>query len=108
MKISKNFSLGEVCKSDAATRGGWENHPNEDELVSIVTLIIQCIQPLRDHMDRLIRVNSCFRNLETNQAIRSGDGSAHRAQNGFAAMDLEIMGFDNKELTKEIFSFLPS
>ena len=108
MKLSKNFSLGEVCKSEAASRGGWENHPNEDELVSVVALIHNCIQPIRDHMNRPIRVNSCFRNLQTNRAIGSGDGSSHRAQNGFAAMDFEIMGFDNKDLAREIVQFLPS
>ena len=58
-------------------------------------------------MGRPIRVNSCFRNLETNRAIGSGDGSSHRAQNGFAAMDFEIMGFDNKELAREIVKILP-
>lgn len=107
MKISKNFSLGEVCKSDAASRGGWDNTPGLDEICSITALIHQCIQPIRDAMGRPIRVNSCFRNLETNRAIGSGDGSSHRAQNGFAAMDFEIMGFDNKELAREIVKILP-
>ena len=95
MKISKNFSLGEVCKADAASRGGWDNTPGLDEICSITALIHQCIQPIRDAMGRPIRCNSCFRNLQTNRAVGSGDGSSHRAQNGFAAMDFEIMGFDN-------------
>jgi zinc D-Ala-D-Ala carboxypeptidase len=101
VKISKNFSLGEVCKSDAASTG-------LDEICSITALIHQCIQPIRDAMGRPIRVNSCFRNLQTNRAIGSGDGSSHLAQNGFAAMDFEIMGFDNKELAREIIKILPS
>tara|TARA_R100000655_G_C2893602_1_gene177529 strand:- start:28 stop:549 length:522 start_codon:yes stop_codon:yes gene_type:complete len=108
VKISKNFSLGEICKSDAATRGGWENDPGEDELISITALIHQCIQPIRDKVGRPIRVNSCYRNLQTNRAIGSGDGSSHRALNGFAAIDFEIMGFDNKELAIEIVKFLPA
>ena len=108
MKISKNFSLGEVCKSDAATRGGWTNHPGEEELVSITALIHQCIQPIRTAMGRPIRCNSGYRNLQTNRAIGSGDGSSHRALNGFAAMDFEIMGFDNKELAREITKILPT
>ena len=108
MKISRNFSLGEVCKSDAASRGGWDNTPGLDEICSITALIHQCIQPIRDAMGRPIRVNSCFRNLQTNRAIGSGDGSSHRAQNGYAAMDFEIMGFDNKELAREIIKILPS
>lgn len=108
MKISKNFSLGECTKSDVATRGGWENHPNEDELISVVALVHNCIQPIRDRMNRPIRVNSCFRNLQTNRALKSADSSSHRAQNGFGAMDFEIMGFDNKELAREIVEFLPS
>jgi zinc D-Ala-D-Ala carboxypeptidase len=107
VKISRNFSLGEVCKSDAASRGGWDNTPGLDEICSITALIHQCIQPIRDAMGRPIRVNSCFRNLQTNRAIGSGDGSSHRAQNGFAAMDFEIMGFDNKELAREIIKILP-
>ena len=107
MKISKNFSLGEVCKSDAASRGGWDNTPGLDEICSITALIHQCIQPIRDAMGRPIRCNSCFRNLQTNRAVGSGDGSSHRAQNGFAAMDFEIMGFDNKELAREIIKILP-
>ena len=59
-------------------------------------------------MGRPIRCNSCFRNLQTNRAIGSGDGSSHLARNGFAAMDFEIMGFDNKELAIEITKILPS
>ena len=108
MKISRNFSLGEVCKSDAASRGGWDNTPGLDEICSITALIHQCIQPIRDAMGRPIRVNSCLRNLQTNRAIGSGDGSSHRAQNGYAAIDFEIMGFDNKELAREITKILPS
>ena len=108
MKISRNFSFGEVCKSDAASRGGWDNTPGLDEICSITALIHQCIQPIRDAMGRPIRVNSCFRNLQTNRAVGSGDGSSHRARNGFAAMDFEIMGFDNKELAREITKILPS
>jgi len=40
--------------------------------------------------------------------LNSKDSSHHRAQNGNAALDLEIMGFDNKELALEIVKFLPS
>ena len=59
-------------------------------------------------MGRPIRCNSGYRNLQTNRAIGSGDGSSHRALNGFAAMDFEIMGFDNKELAREITKILPT
>ena len=108
MKISRNFSLGEVCKSDAATRGGWDNTPGLDEICSITALIHQCIQPIRDAYDRPIRCNSGYRNLQTNRAVGSGDSSSHRALNGYAAMDFEIMGFDNKELAREITKILPA
>lgn len=107
MKISRNFSLGEVCKSDAASRGGWDNTPGLDEICSITALIHQCIQPIRDAFDRPIRCNSGFRNLQTNRAVGSGDKSSHLAQNGFAAMDFEILGYDNKELAQEITKILP-
>jgi len=109
MKISKNFSLGEICKSDLGTRLGLPaNDPGEDELISITTVVHECAQPIRDHFDRPVRINSGFRNLEINRAVGSKDSSHHRAQNGDAALDLEIMGFDNKELAREIVKFLPS
>jgi len=108
MRISKNFSMGEICKSDIGTRLGLPpNDPDEDNVISLTTVVQQCAQPLRDHFERPIRINSGFRNLETNRAVGSKDTSHHRALNGYAALDLEIMGYDNKEMAREITKVLP-
>ena len=42
MKLSNNFSLNEMTKSQTATRKGISNNPSEDHMDNLKELCIKC------------------------------------------------------------------
>ena len=105
MKISKNFSLGELTKSETATRLGINNEPGSEELISLVSLVHCVLQPIRDHFGRAITVTSGFRSVETCKAVGSSAKSQHAKGE---AVDWEILGVDNLQVAQEIPKIIDS
>lgn len=105
MKLSENFYLSEFTKSQTAARWGINNAPNKEELENIKTLVKELLQPLRDHLGRVITVSSGYRNKRLNEVLRGSKTSQHMKGE---AVDIEVLGMDNKELfnlIKDCFSF---
>lgn len=98
-KLSKNFTLGELTKSQTALRKGIDNVPTDEELKRLQLLVDNVLQPVREHFARPVTINSGFRCLKLNRAVGSEDTSQHRK--GEAA-DIEIPGIPNKELAEWI------
>ena len=92
MKLSKNFSLKELTRSQTAIRKGINNIPNTEQLVNLTILVQQILQPCRDKFGT-ISVNSALRVLPLNRAIGSSDKSQH--VNGEAA-DFESFSVSNR------------
>ena len=103
MKLSKNFSLKELIRSETATRKGINNNPNEDNIENLQRLCDHVLQPVRDHFGKVVSVSSGFRSAELCVAIGSSVNSQHA--NGQAA-DFEIFGLSNKVLADWIFDNL--
>lgn len=99
MKLSKNFTLVEMTRSEAATRGGFDNTPPPDAVENLRALCTQVLQPLRDAMGRPMRVNSAYRGPDANRAVGGSTSSQHMT--GEAA-DIEFDGFDNTALAQKI------
>tara|TARA_B110000503_G_C7109440_1_gene397443 strand:- start:960 stop:1418 length:459 start_codon:yes stop_codon:yes gene_type:complete len=99
MKLTANFSLGELTKSQTATRKGIDNAPDDKQLASLVSLCENVLQPIRDHFGKPVRISSGLRVLELNTAIGSSPTSDH--VKGKAA-DIEVPGVDNLDLAKWI------
>ena len=99
MKLSKNFSLAEMIKSQTAERKGINNNPNEDNIENLQRLCEHILQPVRDHYGKVVSVSSGFRSPELCVAIGSSINSQHAS--GQAA-DFEIYGVSNKELADYI------
>ena len=77
MKLSKNFSLRELLKSDMGERLGIDNTPESPEIYVNLTALACCVlQPVRTEWGRT-KINSGLRVLELNRAIGSGDNSQH-------------------------------
>lgn len=105
MKLSENFSLQELIKSQTALRKGINNKPaSPDIVVNLQTLCEKVLQPVRDHFGKPVTVNSGYRCPKLNKAIGSSSKSQHTK--GLAA-DIEIPGVSNKELAEYIESNLP-
>ena len=99
MKLTQNFSLHEMTKSETALRLGIENQPDEQQLAALQTLCEKVLQPIRDYFGMGVKVNSALRTLPVNRAVGSSDNSHH--VRGMAA-DIEIPGIANAELAEWI------
>lgn len=99
MKLTQNFSLHEMTKSETALRLGLDNEPNEQQLAALQTLCEKVLQPIRDYFGMGVKVNSALRTLPVNRAIGSSDNSHH--VRGMAA-DIEIPSIPNAELAEWI------
>ena len=99
MKLSKNFSLAEMIKSQTAERKDINNNPNEDNIENLQRLCEHVLQPVRDHYGKVVSVSSGFRSPELCVAIGSSTTSQHAS--GQAA-DFEIYGVSNMELADYI------
>jgi hypothetical protein len=95
MKLSANFELFELIKSQVADRKGIPNNPSPDQIDNLKSLCINILQPIRSEFDKPVIISSGFRSAELCIAIGSKPTSQHAE--GKAA-DLEIPGVDNMEL----------
>ena len=96
MKLSENFSLIELTKSQTAERKGIDNTPSPTHQDNLKSLCEMILQPVRDHFNRVVSVSSGYRSPELCTAIGSKITSQHAK--GQAA-DFEIYGLSNKELS---------
>ena len=105
MKLSENFSLQELLKSQTALRKGIDNKPTDPSVITNLQVLCEkVLQPIRDHFARPVVINSGYRCPKLNKAIGSSSKSQHTK--GEAA-DIEIPGLSNKELAEYIEDNLP-
>ena len=95
MKLSENFSLIELTKSQTAERKSIDNTPSPTHQDNLKLLCMHVLQPVRDHFSRVVSVSSGYRSEALCIAIGSKITSQHAK--GQAA-DFEIYGLSNKEL----------
>jgi len=95
MRLSANFSLAEMTKSQTATRKGIKNEPSTEHVENLIHLAETVLQPVREHFGKPVAISSGYRSPALCEAIGSSSKSQHAK--GEAA-DFEIHGVDNKEL----------
>jgi hypothetical protein len=99
MKLTENFSLAEMIKSETALRQGLDNTPGEEELENLRKLAENVLQPVRDAYGKGVKVNSGFRHPDVNAAVGGSRTSDHcKGQ----AADIEIPGVANADLAQWI------
>ena len=99
MKLTANFSVLELTKSQTAERKGIDNTPSPEHQENLILLCEAVLQPVRDHFSRVVSVSSGYRSPELCEAIGSKSTSQHAR--GEAA-DFEIFGISNKVLADYI------
>lgn len=98
MRLSNNFSLWEMTRSQTAARKGIPNSPSSEEIRALESLCLHVLQPIRDHFGP-VNVNSGYRGPALNSAI----GGSHRSQHmSGEAADIEVFGVSNLDLAKWI------
>lgn len=98
MKLSNNFSLHELTKSDMAARKEIDNTPSLTVIDNLQALVDNILQPIRSKLGPVV-VTSGYRSPKLNTAIGGSPTSDHCL--GMAA-DIEVLGMDNKELAQYI------
>ena len=96
MKLSKNFDLEELCY----TSHNVPNTPGLHERENLTKLVVNILQPARDHFGKSITVNSGYRNPILNKLVKGAVNSDHIY--GYAA-DL-TMG--SVEENKKLFEWI--
>ena len=95
MKLSANFTLSELTKSQTAVRKNIKNEPSTAHVENLIHLAETVLQPVREHFGKAVVISSGYRSPELCEAIGSSSKSQHAR--GEAA-DFEIMGVDNMQL----------
>jgi hypothetical protein len=103
MRLSENFSLWELTKSQVAERKGISNKPGKKEIKNLRLLCRHILQPVRDHYRVPIQPSSGYRCLVLNEAIGSSSRSQHITGQ---AVDFEVPWTDNKVLARWIMNNL--
>ena len=106
MKLTANFSLDELIKSQVAERKGINNNPSPMQIDNLRALAVNILQPIRSQFAKPLIISSGFRCAQLCIEIGSSINSEHCADNKSAAADFEIPGVDNKELAEWIKSNL--
>ena len=88
-KISKYISYKEATHSDYAKRNKIANKPKAEHVENMELLAEKVFEPLREWVEAPIKVNSMFRSLELNSALKGAVRSSHLTGN---AMDITSMG----------------
>ena len=95
MKLTDNFTLAELTKSQTAERCGIDNNPDKEHIENLQRLCNNILQPVRDYFQKPVTISSGYRSPELSQKIGSSSRSQHCK--GEAA-DFEVPGVSNKEL----------
>ena len=102
-KLSANFSLNELTKSETALRHDLDNTPPQEVVDNLRTLCENILQPVREGYGVAVKVNSGYRAPEVNAAVGGSKTSDHcKGQ----AADIEIPGVANADLAQWIMDNL--
>lgn len=76
MQLTPNFTLEELTHSDYATRHGIKNIPSP-QIVQNLTKLAQTLEQVRALIGAPININSGYRGLELNRAMKGAPNSGH-------------------------------
>lgn len=80
MRLSKNFTLDELIRSDTAKKKGYveQCNPPKEAIENLRRLVESVLQPARDRLGESIAVTSGYRCDRLNKALGGSASSQHR------------------------------
>ena len=97
MILSKNFTLQEFTKSVSAIRNDIDNSPNAEHIRNIQLLVKYVLQPLREGLNKPIRITSGYRSEALNKAIKGSKKSQH-CKGQAADLQFKVDGVMNNKM----------
>ncbi len=77
MKLTNNFTLEELIKSETAEKYHLDNTPSEEGIQKLKMLAETILQPIRDELQTPIRISSGYRSTEVNAKVGGVKTSQH-------------------------------
>ncbi len=103
MRLSKNFVLSEITRSNTAKRLGIDNEPTKKDLENLQRIVTNLLQPLRDHLGP-IRISSGYRSKELNRAIGGSRNPVSQHCKG-EAVDIQFWK-EGQMCNKEVYDWI--
>ena len=75
--VSENFQLRELLVSEIAAKQGITNLPDAEQLLSLIRLCNNVLEPVRQHYGSPVIVTSGLRSAALNRAVRGSSTSQH-------------------------------
>lgn len=97
-----NFTMSELLHSDEANRHGINNIPNDKVILdNMLTLITECLQPLREYIGKPMLISSGYRCKTLNDlpTIRGAKTSHHLTG---CAVDFTVRGLTIKQIVQKV------
>ena len=76
--INLNFTISELCNSKRAKENNIDNIPTLIELDNMLKLIVYCLQPIRDRLNKPMIITSGYRCPKLNKLVGGVNNSQHQ------------------------------
>ena len=101
--IELNFTMSELLKSDIAEKYNISNIPDKQSLDNMLILICECLQPIRNYIDKPMNISSGYRSprLNGHPLINGSETSQHcKGQ----AVDFTVKGLTPKQVIEKVIA----
>ena len=75
--MNLNFKISELIYSETAVKNNINNMPDINSLDNMLELIVYCLQPIRDKLQKPMVITSGYRNSQVNKLVGGVSNSAH-------------------------------
>lgn len=97
--MSLNFKMSELIHSNTAVQANINNMPDINSLDCMLDLIVYCLQPIRNKLNKPMTITSGYRNFTVNHLVGGVDTSQHTKGQ---AVDFVVKGMNIKEVIEFI------
>jgi uncharacterized protein YcbK (DUF882 family) len=99
--IQLNFTMSELLHSDIAKKYNIYNVPDKEHLDNLLILIIECLQPIRNFINKPMIISSGYRNprLNSHPLINGAPNSQHTTGQ---AVDFTVKGMTPRQIVEMI------
>lgn len=101
--IKLNFTMSELLKSDIAEKYNISNIPDKHSLDNMLILICECLQPIRNYIDKPMNISSGYRSprLNGHPLINGAQNSQHCTGQ---AVDFTVKGMTPKQVIEKVIA----